>query len=79
MSRIVLGIICGLVFGAIDIGIMLPMAFPDKKAAIMAAFIARFGIGFVIGAGPSALARLGCRPILWFVADTNMARPFRIS
>jgi hypothetical protein len=39
-----------LVFGAIDIGIMLPMSFPDKKAAITAAFIARFGIGFVIGA-----------------------------
>ena len=50
MSRIVLGIICGLMFGAIDIGIMLPMSFPDKKAAIPAAFIARFGIGFVIGA-----------------------------
>jgi hypothetical protein len=39
MSRIVLGIICGLVFGAIDIGIMLPMSFPDKKAAIPAAFV----------------------------------------
>jgi len=50
ISRIPLGIICGLVFGAIDIGIMLPMSFPDKKAAITAAFIARFGIGFVIGA-----------------------------
>jgi hypothetical protein len=33
-----------------DIRIMLPMRFPDKKAAITAAFIARFGIGFVIGA-----------------------------
>ena len=50
MSRIVLGVICGLVFGAIDIGIMLPMTFPDKKAAITAAFSARFGVGFVIGA-----------------------------
>lgn len=50
MSRILLGITCGLVFGAIDIGIMLPMSFPDKKAAITAAFIARFGIGFAIGA-----------------------------
>ncbi len=50
MSRILLGVICGLVFGAIDIGIMLPMSFLDKKAAITAAFIARFGIGFVIGA-----------------------------
>jgi hypothetical protein len=38
------------VFGLIDIGIMLPMSFPDKRAAITAAFIARFGIGFAIGA-----------------------------
>ena len=45
-----LGVICGLVFGLIDIGIMLPMSFPDKKAAITAAFIARLGIGFAIGA-----------------------------
>ena len=27
MSRVLLGAICGLVFGAIDIGIMLPMSF----------------------------------------------------
>ena len=33
MSRILLGVICGLVFGAIDIAIMLTMSFPDKKAA----------------------------------------------
>ncbi len=50
MSRVMLGVICGLVFGVVDVGIMLPMSFPDKKAAITAAFIARFGIGFVIGA-----------------------------
>jgi hypothetical protein len=47
--RVLLGVICGLIFGALDIGIMLPMSFPDKKAAITAAFIARFGIGFAIG------------------------------
>ena len=39
-----------MVFGVIDICIMLPMNFPDKRAAITAAFIARFGIGFAIGA-----------------------------
>jgi hypothetical protein len=50
MSRITLGVICGLVFGAADAGIMLPMSFPDKKAAITAAFISRFAIGLVIGA-----------------------------
>jgi hypothetical protein len=26
--------ICGLVFGIADVGIMLPMSFPDKKAGI---------------------------------------------
>jgi hypothetical protein len=50
MARIALGTICGLVFGTIDIGIMMPMSFQDKRAAITAAFIARFAIGFVIGA-----------------------------
>src|ERR1051325_8041151 len=50
MSRLMLGVVCGLVFGIIDIAIMLPMSFPDKKAAITAAFIARFAIGFAIGA-----------------------------
>jgi hypothetical protein len=50
MSKVLLGVICGLAFGIVDIGIMMPMSFPDKRAAITAAFIARFGIGFVIGA-----------------------------
>jgi hypothetical protein len=50
MSRITLGVLCGLVFGIVDVGIMLPMSFPDKRAAITAAFIARFAIGFTIGA-----------------------------
>ena len=50
MSRILLGVICGLVYGLIDAAIMLPMSLPDKPATITAAFIARFGIGFAIGA-----------------------------
>ena len=48
MSRIALGLICGLVFGAVDVAIMAPMSFPDKRAAMLGAFIARFAIGFVI-------------------------------
>ena len=54
MSRILLGVVCGLVLGVIDVAIMLPMSFPDKRAAITAAFIARFGIGFAIGAAQLA-------------------------
>ena len=49
MSRILLGVICGIVFGLIAVGIMLPMSFPDKTAALAGAFLNRFAIGFVIG------------------------------
>ena len=28
---------------------MIPMSFPDKRAALLAAFLNRFGIGLVIG------------------------------
>jgi hypothetical protein len=49
MSKVILGLIAGIVFGALDVGLMLPMAFPDKPAALMGAFASRFAIGFVIG------------------------------
>ena len=48
MQRLYLGIICGLVFGSIDAAMMIPMSFPDKRAAMLGAFIARFALGFVI-------------------------------
>ncbi len=48
MSRIYLGVICGLVFGGLDAAMMIPLSFPDKRAALLGAFIARFGLGFVI-------------------------------
>ncbi|HTE90507.1 MAG TPA: hypothetical protein VK639_16215 [Terriglobales bacterium] len=50
MSRIWLGVLCGLIYGALDAALMIPMQFPDKRAAITGAFINRFSIGFVIGA-----------------------------
>ena len=48
MSRLAAGLICGLIFGAIDVALMLPMSFPDKRTALLAAFLSRFGIGLVI-------------------------------
>jgi len=48
MSRLAIGLICGLIFGAVDVALMLPMSFPDKRAALLAAFLSRFGIGLVI-------------------------------
>ena len=49
MKNIVLGIASGVVFGAVSVAMMLPMSFPDKKAALLGAFVSRFGIGLVIG------------------------------
>lgn len=43
------GVISGLIFGAVSVGMMIPMSFPDKRVALLAAFINRFGIGLVIG------------------------------
>ncbi|HYU46819.1 MAG TPA: hypothetical protein VEK84_11675 [Terriglobales bacterium] len=48
MSRITLGIICGLGFGLLDAILMLPMPFPNKQVAITGAFLDRFAIGFLI-------------------------------
>jgi hypothetical protein len=48
MSRITLGLICGVAFGLLDAALMLPMSFPDKRVALTAAFLDRFAIGFLI-------------------------------
>ncbi len=48
MPRIWLGVVCGLIFGALDAGAMIPMPHPNKGMAMLGAFIARFGLGFVI-------------------------------
>jgi len=79
MSRALLGVICGLAFGVIDVGIMLPMSFPDKKTAITAAFIARFGIGFAIGAArlpwPGWLVGL-CFGLLLSIPDALITKAY---
>ena len=50
MSRLQLGTICGLIYGALSAASMLPLSFDDKTAALTGAFFNRFAIGFVIGA-----------------------------
>jgi len=49
MSRLALATLCGVCFGILAVATMLPMSFPDKRAALSAAFLDRFGIGFVVG------------------------------
>jgi hypothetical protein len=48
MSPLFSGLLSGLIFGLFSVGIMLPMSFPDKPAALLGAFLNRFGIGLVI-------------------------------
>ncbi|HUK29693.1 MAG TPA: hypothetical protein VLV89_01180 [Candidatus Acidoferrum sp.] len=48
MPKLYLGVLCGLIFGTVDTALMIPMSFPDKRAAMLGAFIARFALGFVI-------------------------------
>ena len=49
MSNPLWGVVAGVVFGGFAVGTMLPMSFPDKTAALLGAFLSRFGIGLVIG------------------------------
>jgi hypothetical protein len=47
MSRVTFGLIAGMLFGAVSVGLMIPMSFPDKRTALAAAFSSRFAIGFL--------------------------------
>jgi len=48
MNPLTFGVLAGLVFGALDVALMLPMEFPDKKTALLGAFLSRFAIGFLV-------------------------------
>ena len=49
MNQFHLGIVCGLVYGVLSALSMLPLSFPDKRAALLGAFFNRFSIGLVLG------------------------------
>ncbi len=50
MTRLALGSLLGVAFGVIDVLLMLPLSFPDKRAALLGAFFNCFAIGFFVGA-----------------------------
>jgi len=58
MDRIALGLGLGLGCGVLDVLLMLPLTFPDKRAALLGAFCARFALGFF-----AATVRLSVPPI----------------
>jgi len=47
-----------LIIGAVDVALMLPLSFPDKRVALLGAFCARFALGFF-----AATVRLPLPPI----------------
>ena len=48
MSPMVPAIASGVGFGVVAVLLMLPMSFPNKRTALIAAFASRFAIGFLI-------------------------------
>jgi hypothetical protein len=50
MTSLSVGVLGGLIFGIVAALTMLPLEFADKPAALTAAFLNRFAIGFAIGA-----------------------------
>jgi hypothetical protein len=50
MSSLSIGMLGGVIFGTVAALSMLPLEFADKRAALTAAFLNRFAIGFAIGA-----------------------------
>lgn len=48
MNPLAFGLLAGLVFAAVDVALMMPIDFPDKKTALLGAFLSRFAIGFLI-------------------------------
>lgn len=59
MPRVQLGVTLGLAFGVADVLLMLPLSFPDKRAALLGAFCARFALGFF-----AAVTTLSLPPVL---------------
>jgi hypothetical protein len=47
LNHIVPGVLLGLAAGIVVVALMAPMSFPDKRAALAAAFVNRFSIGFL--------------------------------
>ena len=48
MDKVKKGIIAGLIFGIVDVLIMIPLPLPDKTLAMFGAFVNRFAIGFFV-------------------------------
>ncbi len=77
MNKTTLGIICGLMFGIIDVLVMIPLKYENnqkRNEAMSAAFVERFMIGFLI---PNV--NLGIHPaLIGLLLGTGLSLPSAI-
>jgi len=76
MNRILLGVICGLVFGIVDVLIMIPLKYENnrrKMEAMSSAFIERFMLGFLIPLVDLGIPRFATGLILGFTLSLPSA------
>jgi hypothetical protein len=71
MSRLSLGLLAGVVYGALSAASMLPLQFPDKRAALLGAFLNRLAIGVMIGATIGAPQIEALRMPPWSIGLAN--------
>lgn len=48
MNPLLFGVLAGVGFGVLDVLLMIPLELPDKRTAMIGAFLSRFAIGFLI-------------------------------
>ena len=48
MPPLLFAVVAGVAFGIVDVLLMIPLEFPDKRTAMLGAFLSRFAIGFLI-------------------------------
>jgi hypothetical protein len=69
MDKILLGSLFGVVAGGLAVAMMLPMKFPDRRAALLGAFFNRFLIGFVVGISVLPLPPLAAGALIGFLVS----------
>ena len=67
MTRAVFGLVAGVLFGALAVGMMLPMSFPDRRTALTAAFASRFAVGLFASTAQLPLPGWGCGLVAGFL------------
>ena len=67
MSRLWLGLLAGVIYGALSAASMLPLHFPDKRAALVGAFLNRLAIGVAIGASVGSPQIVALRLPAWAI------------